>query len=103
MGDLQLISDDLQQFQQNIQLLRKMADQFCEQPTPAAQAQVRAQLDVVNQLQRRIQARLESTGNDIDSMPRQQQARPRATHAKLRKDFERVNAALSPVVANVNT
>ena len=101
LRDMQLIGDDLQQFQQNIQLLRKMSDQFCEQPTPAAQAQVRAQLDVVNQLQRRINARLESAGRDIDSMPRPQQARPRATHAKLRKDFERVSATLGPIVAKV--
>ena len=39
LRDMQLIGDDLQQFQQNIQLLRKMSDQFCEQPTPAGEVE----------------------------------------------------------------
>ena len=37
----------------------------------------------------------------IDSLPRPQQARPRAEHTKLRKDFDRVLGALSPVLSKV--
>ena len=95
------LGDNLQQLQQNVKLLRSLSDSYIAQPLPDLLAQVCAQQDVVAQLRRRIETKLASAATELESLPRAQQARARATHGKLRKDYDRVSAALAPVIAKV--
>ena len=65
-------------------------------PTCALRQSLRSSLTV---LKREALSARDALGARRPRSP--QQARPRATHAKLRKDFERVSATLGPIVAKV--
>ena len=48
------------------------------------------QVDVINQLGAKIEKQLKDQERDMESMPRAEAARGRATHIKLNRDYRRV-------------
>jgi len=90
---IKIISEHLLQYQQNISILQKIVQSIgTRQDSDELQDHFRTQLDVVNELTRRIELRLTNLAKDLDHLPRQEAAKRRAAHVKLAKDFQRLRA-----------
>jgi len=102
-GAVDAVGENLRQFQHNLSLLERLADHLGAQPRASDELlrQVTAQQDVVDELARALRSGHADLLRRIDAAPRADQARPRAAHAKLRKDFDRVQGDVGRVIDKI--
>mmetsp|Transcript_20265 Transcript_20265/g.63696 ORF Transcript_20265/g.63696 Transcript_20265/m.63696 type:complete len:292 (+) Transcript_20265:95-970(+) len=98
------ISEWLRQFQHNLALLERLSeslDAAGSRPSDEALRQVSTQQEVVEELGATVRRGLGEMSAQIERMPRAEQARPRAAHAKLNKDADRVSRDLARVLTKL--
>ncbi|KAJ8604302.1 hypothetical protein CTAYLR_002535 [Chrysophaeum taylorii] len=94
------IADWLRQFQHNLSLLERLGESLTHSSEELLR-QIAAQQEVVEELSRTVVRALGEMAREIEALPRPEQARLRATRAKLKKDYERVASELTRVVAKI--
>jgi len=99
------LSDDILAYRRHVDMLQKLAAAAgTPQETAATQTQLRLQTDVVSELGRKIEARLTASERTLAS-PRggggSTAAQARATHAKLTRDYRRVETVFKNVQMDV--
>mmetsp|Transcript_48405 Transcript_48405/g.58593 ORF Transcript_48405/g.58593 Transcript_48405/m.58593 type:complete len:270 (+) Transcript_48405:126-935(+) len=93
-GGYSQASDGILQYQRNVGILDNIIKQVgTKADGPVLQTQFKVQVDVIRQLGSKIEKQLRDQEISIESMPRSDAARSRATHVKLTKDFRRVETA----------
>lgn len=96
------VSDGIVQFRRNIGILEKIVSQFgTRDDGPMLQKQYATQLDVVRQLGERINGQLRRAEEEMRTMSRTEREKSRATHAKLTRDYRRVEQAFKSVQLEV--
>ncbi|KAH8080404.1 hypothetical protein JL720_9098 [Aureococcus anophagefferens] len=97
-GAVDAIAENLRQFSHNVSLLERLADHLAGAPRASEELlrQIAAQQDVVEELARVLRKAFGDLVRRVDAAPRAAQGRARAAHAKLRKDFDRVQGTFGP-------
>lgn len=95
------ISEWLRQFQHNLALLEGLGDSLDARPSDESLRQVSTQQEVVEELGSAVRAALGDLLAQIDRLPRQEQARPKAAHSKLKKDADRVGQDFTRVLNKI--
>jgi t-SNARE complex subunit (syntaxin) len=89
------VSDGILQYRRNVGILEKISQSIGTSSTAestVSETQYRVQVDVVQQLGNKIEQLLQNEQIKMNSMPRDDAARLRATHIKLTRDYRRVEA-----------
>jgi len=85
------VSDAILQYQRNVGILERiMRNIGTKSDGPVLDTQLKVQVDVVQQLGVKIEKQLRDEEIRIQSMPRTEAGRSRATHIKLSRDYRRV-------------
>ena len=96
------LSDDILAYRRHVDLLRKMAASLgTADETAATQTQLRLQTDVIAQLGDKIESRLEAAERSMATSATASTAQSRATHAKLTRDYRRVETVFKNVQMDV--
>mmetsp|Transcript_7973 Transcript_7973/g.14376 ORF Transcript_7973/g.14376 Transcript_7973/m.14376 type:complete len:266 (-) Transcript_7973:266-1063(-) len=90
-GGYAQVSDAVLQYQRNVGILERITQQVgTKTDGPTLNEQYKTQVDVIRQLGFKIEAGLRQEEQVMQSLPRNDAARSRATHVKLTRDFRRV-------------
>mmetsp|Transcript_24681 Transcript_24681/g.36236 ORF Transcript_24681/g.36236 Transcript_24681/m.36236 type:complete len:260 (+) Transcript_24681:37-816(+) len=85
------VSDGILQYQRNVGILERIARQVGTRTDgEELQTQYEVQLDVLNQLGEKLEIQLKEQERQLESLPRTEAAKKRATFVKLSRDFRRV-------------
>jgi len=86
------VSDGILQYRRNVGILEKISRSIgtTDSDSAVSETQYRVQVDVVKQLGTKIEKQLQTQEIKMNSMPRSESARCRATHIKLARDYRRV-------------
>lgn len=98
------LSDDILAYRRHVDILQKMAASVgTSDETAATQTQLRLQTDVVSQLGDKIEERLEAAERSMATAGggSSTSAQSRATHAKLTRDYRRVEAVFKNVQMDI--
>ncbi|EGB08451.1 hypothetical protein AURANDRAFT_71610 [Aureococcus anophagefferens] len=104
-GAVDAIAENLRQFSHNVSLLERLADHLAGAPRASEELlrQIAAQQDVVEELARVLRKAFGDLVRRVDAAPRAEQGRARAAHAKLRKDFDRVQGTVGRAVDKIKS
>lgn len=90
---LATISEGVVQYQKNIGILSRIAEEVgTKADNRTVQTQYRTQVEVIEQLSKKIEYQLNVQENQMKSMSREEAAKCRATHIKLNRDFRQVQS-----------